>query len=131
MHFLTLYYSVQNCGDGSAYPRFFESAELARFDQDNMDEGWGEPCVGDIVLKSESPIVSGENVVTLEEKISDYETNIREHEGYQICAEAREAAGEVLSYGSVRYGSQIKGFQKELDELKKFRKEDNDACKIE
>ena len=124
--YLILHYSVQNCGDGSAYPRFFESKELARFDQDNMDEGWGEPCTGDIVLKSDSPIICAEHVVTLEEKISDIEREIKENRGYKINSESREAAGEILSYGSKRYDQQIEGLEKQLEELKKLREEKND-----
>lgn len=47
---LTLHYSVQNGGDGSAYPKFVESEELAQWDQDHMDEGWGESCIGSITV---------------------------------------------------------------------------------
>lgn len=66
-HTLTLYYSVQNGGDGSAYPQFMESAELAEYDQENMDEGWGESCTGSIELESDSPItVKGKEVTTKE-----------------------------------------------------------------
>lgn len=42
---MKLYYSVQNCGDGSAYPWFFTTKELAEWDQEHMDDGWGEMCV--------------------------------------------------------------------------------------
>lgn len=38
---LKIFYSVQNGGDGSAYPKLMESKELAEFDQEYMDEGWG------------------------------------------------------------------------------------------
>lgn len=51
---LTLHYSVQNCGDGSAYPKFLESEELAEWDQDHMDEGWGEPCTGTITIEGDN-----------------------------------------------------------------------------
>ena len=40
------WYSVRNGGDGSAYPTFFESEELAELDQEYLDEGWGESCTG-------------------------------------------------------------------------------------
>ena len=66
MHSLTLHYSVQNGGDGSAYPRFMSSKELAEWDQDHMNEGWGEPCVGSITLESESPIRVKEEIETPE-----------------------------------------------------------------
>ncbi len=51
---LTIFYSVQNGGDGSAYPQFMESKELAEWDQDHMDEGWGESCDGSLVVESDS-----------------------------------------------------------------------------
>lgn len=45
---MKIYYSVQNGGDGSAYPWFFTTQKLADWDQEHMDEGWGEPCTGDL-----------------------------------------------------------------------------------
>jgi len=47
---LTIYYSVENMGDGSAVPRFFTTKELADYHQEHQYEGWGEPCVGEIVI---------------------------------------------------------------------------------
>ena len=43
-----VWYSIQNGGDGSAYPSWFLSAEEADMNQDSMDEGWGEPCTGSV-----------------------------------------------------------------------------------
>lgn len=43
-----VYYSIRNGGDGSAYLRYFLNEEDAIDDQENMDEGWGEPCYGSI-----------------------------------------------------------------------------------
>lgn len=63
---LKLYYSVRNGGDGSAYPTFMSSQELADFDQDNMSEGWGESCTGSITLLSDSPITIKEKIETPE-----------------------------------------------------------------
>ena len=71
MHTLTLYYSIQNGGDGSAYPKFMESEELCNWDQDNM-EGWGEPCLGSITLTSESPITCDEDIMTALEFYHDF-----------------------------------------------------------
>lgn len=59
MHKLTLYYSVSNGGDGSAYPYFSLSKELCDIHQDIQNEfyeGRGETCVGAITLESESLI---------------------------------------------------------------------------
>jgi len=64
MHTLTVYYSVQNGGDGSAYPQWMESKELIEWDQDHLDEGWAEPCTGSITFESESPISVKENIQT-------------------------------------------------------------------
>ncbi len=48
---LTIYYSVENCGDGSAYPMLFDTEELADWHQNHLDEGWGESCTGSIVVE--------------------------------------------------------------------------------
>lgn len=56
MNKLKIYYSIQNGGDGSAYPVFFNTEELAEWDQDHLWEGWGESCCGSISFNSESPI---------------------------------------------------------------------------
>ncbi len=45
---LTLWYSIRNHGDGSAYPHWFGSEATARKDQDLQEEGWGESCIGSI-----------------------------------------------------------------------------------
>lgn len=58
-HTLTLYYSVSDGGDGSAYPHFSLSRELCKIHQDIQSEfyeGWGEDCIGEITLHSDSPI---------------------------------------------------------------------------
>ena len=69
MENLTVYYSVSNGGDGSAYPQFMESLELCEWDQDHMSEGWGESCTGSISFQSESPIFCLDKVVTKESYI--------------------------------------------------------------
>lgn len=51
---LILYYSVENCGDGSAYPRWFETEKLAEWHQKHLDEGWGEPCTGSISVEGDN-----------------------------------------------------------------------------
>lgn len=58
MYTLEVYYSVHNGGDGSAYPHWYESEELAEFAQEG--EEWGEPCTGSLTLRSESPIICDE-----------------------------------------------------------------------
>jgi len=51
---LTLYYSVESGGDGSAYPKWFDTEELAEWHQDHLDEGWGESCTGTIVVEGDN-----------------------------------------------------------------------------
>ncbi len=53
---MRIYWSIQDHGDGSASPLFLDSRKLAEWDQDHMDEGWGEPCCGELDIISESSI---------------------------------------------------------------------------
>lgn len=49
MEKVTVYYSIQNCGDGSASLYWFTSQELASKDQETQgDDGWGEDCSGSV-----------------------------------------------------------------------------------
>lgn len=66
-----LFYSVHNGGDGSAYPHLMESAELASYDQDSMDEGWGEDCSGSFTVESDSPIRIVDDVMTKEQYLTN------------------------------------------------------------
>lgn len=70
-----IWYSVQNGGDGSAYPELMESEGLAEIDQEWMDEGWGEPCVGCIVVESTNPIIV-RSVTTVDSAIRDVEEEL-------------------------------------------------------
>jgi hypothetical protein len=45
---ITIWYSIQNGGDGSAYPDWFLTEDEAEQNQENMDEGWGESCTGSV-----------------------------------------------------------------------------------
>jgi hypothetical protein len=67
----TIYYNVTNGGDGSAYPSFYESMELADWVEDHEDEGWGESSTGSIVVKSNSPITCSEKMTTKEAFLID------------------------------------------------------------
>lgn len=71
-----LYYSIQNGGDGSAYPYWMESEELAEWDQRNMDEGWGEPCYGFVEVESDSEIIFHEKLTTIDDLIEDREDSL-------------------------------------------------------
>jgi len=67
-----IWYSVQNCGGGSAYPMLCSSKELAELDQKYMDEGWGEPCVGCITIESDASIIG------IKEKVETPESMLAE-----------------------------------------------------
>lgn len=43
-----VWYSPQDCGDGSVCLRWFLSRDRARYDQENMDPTWGEDCSGSV-----------------------------------------------------------------------------------
>ena len=45
---IKIWYSIQNGGDGSAYPHWFLDEEAEDKDQQEMDEGWGELCIGSV-----------------------------------------------------------------------------------
>lgn len=46
MEKVTVYYSIDNGGDGSASLIWFLTSEEAEKHQEEMYEGWGEPCFG-------------------------------------------------------------------------------------
>lgn len=48
MKLIKLYYSPHNNGDGSVSLTWFLTEADARYDQDHLDEGWGEDCSGKI-----------------------------------------------------------------------------------
>ncbi len=72
-----IWYSIQNCGDGSAYPTWMESEMLCMLDQEFMEEGWGEPCVGSITIESESEIYFKEKIETAETVKEELEKEMR------------------------------------------------------
>ena len=51
---LKIYYSIENGGDGSAYPVWFTTMRLAERHQDHMIDGWGESCVGWITIEGDN-----------------------------------------------------------------------------
>jgi hypothetical protein len=48
MEKVVVWFSIQNGGDGSAYPAWFLTEEEAEQDQEDMYEGWGESCTGSV-----------------------------------------------------------------------------------
>jgi hypothetical protein len=99
MYKLTLYYSVSNGGDGSAYPQFCESEKIAEFLQEIQNElhgeGWGESCTGEITLESESPIkVTGRKLISKEDLIKSLDYYLKG--GYRKSQQIMDQAQEML-----------------------------------
>jgi len=86
-----IWYSIRNGGDGSAFPIFFESKELAEIDQEYLDEGWGESCVGPLMITSDGPI-SIKPFMTQE----DYIKEIEEELEYAESGKLREKLQKVI-----------------------------------
>jgi hypothetical protein len=78
---LTIWYSVSNGGDGSAYPQWFETRKLAEMDQELMEEGWGEPCTGSISFEGNN-IKCLEDITTTEKFIEELDEIIEDKYGY-------------------------------------------------
>lgn len=72
-----VWYSVENGGDGSAYPKFVDSEELAELLQEQQSEGWGESCTGYLEIESEGPI-KVKDMRTLDDTIKDASEDIDE-----------------------------------------------------
>jgi hypothetical protein len=82
----SIYYSVSNCGDGSAYPEFFYDQKCAEVHQGLMEEGWGESCTGSITIHTRD-YVEGQELLcsqasTTEEYLVRLRDNLSDYEGY-------------------------------------------------
>jgi len=99
----TIWYNIHNCGDGAASLKMFESEELAEWDEQaeiDADYGWGDSCVGRIVVKH-----NGEIFVEEINTIDDVMKEIEEEMGY--------------SYNK----SRLKEYQTKLNALEEMRKQ--------
>ena len=83
---ITVYYSIKDAGDGSAYMDIMESERLAEFDQEwtreYYGEGWAEPCNGEMTinLKDKAEVDSIDDLVTKEKYY--YRTFINTHNDF-------------------------------------------------
>ncbi len=81
---LIIYYSVENGGDGSAYPKWFDTEKLAQWHQDHLYECWGESCTGSISVEgnnlscSELTTKEGHYLTLLLENYSEDESELNE-----------------------------------------------------
>jgi hypothetical protein len=99
MYSLTLYYSVNNGGDGSAYPQFTTNKDFARIHQEivNLGEGWGEPCTGEITLESESEIkIQSSGQLITKDELKEGLSYIAESTSHYYRSGAKEQAKILL-----------------------------------
>lgn len=103
-----IWYNVRNGGDGSYYPNWFESKELAELDSEfpiyESDSELGEPCLGCITIISDTPS-RAEEVITVKEVIKEME---------EYIAEDKEL------YPNNDYPEQRSGYENRLREAKKL-----------
>ena len=78
----TIYYSVSNGGDGSAYPNFFFDKDCADLHQEivNEGEGWGEDCVGSLTI-THTGTIEIDNCMTREEYIKNFQNDLKHYVG--------------------------------------------------
>jgi hypothetical protein len=69
---VVVWYSLINCGDGSVYPKWFISKEKAKKEDEDQEEGWGEPCYGSV----ETFIGSDIHKIAVDNEKEDDEENI-------------------------------------------------------
>jgi len=72
-----IWMSMQNCGDGSAYPKFMESEALCELDQRSMDEGWGEDCIDSITIRHEGSIIIEDKIYTVADVIEEVKEDMK------------------------------------------------------
>lgn len=72
-----IWYHVLNCGDGSAYPEWVESLELAEICQEIQPEGWGESCTGCIEIEHDSHIKILNKINTVDDIIEEVEDRLK------------------------------------------------------
>jgi len=81
---LTLYYSLESFGDGSAGAIFFDTKGLAEWHQEHLEEGWGEPCTGEIVVNGNG--LSCPELQTKEgyylELLYDHDNDTEQHDAF-------------------------------------------------
>lgn len=82
MNELKLYYEVTSGGDGSAGISFVSSEEFAEWLQNHNisnENEWAEPCIGTIIIKSESPMTANITIETPERLYADLEYDIKKY----------------------------------------------------
>lgn len=121
---LTLWYSVGNGGDGSAYPQFFENERLTEMDQELMPEGWGECCNGSIIIEGgEDMRVVRPHVVTKEEFIKELDSQINSKGHYYNKKLARQFRDELKPEAIIRNIGPDDPYGEELveEKIKKYK----------
>lgn len=100
---MNIYYSIQNGGDGSAYPMFLSTSKLARWDQDHMDEGWGESCDGNLTILADNDVVVAEMMDEV-----GYWLDRTEDEDYELWEYRDEFLSEFFPNGLPQFEVRIR-----------------------
>lgn len=117
MEKITIWYSVQNGGDGSAYPKWFLTERVVNQDQEDMDEGWGEPCCGSAETFVESDIhrsaVQNEAEYEIEAIVKKYSDdfwpNLQEESVLVIYREGNKCSNEAALVDKLKeYNDKLK-----------------------
>lgn len=117
---MNIYYSIQNGGDGSAYPLFLSTSKLARWDQDHMDEGWGESCDGSLTILTKNDVVVAEMLDEV-----GYWLQLTEDEDYDLWKYRDEFLSEFFPEGLPQFEVRLRAVEDEpyydiyLDGVKK------------
>jgi len=122
MAILEIWYSVHDGGDGSAYPRWFETRRLTEMDQELIENGWGECCNGSLKIEGENMRVLS-HVTTTEEFIERLDRIINSQSRYTTRSEKEKASSfkEELSPGSMRKYTENDPYGEEIyEKVKKF-----------
>lgn len=92
---LTIWYSVSNGGDGSAYPQWYETERLTEMDQDLMDEGWGECCNGSITVEGDNLKFIDLRITTRQEYIEELKERLKSKYDKHFHTEIKEFIEEL------------------------------------
>jgi hypothetical protein len=84
----SIYYSVNNGGDGSAYPHFFYDEKCAEVHQGLQREGFGEPCTGSITIHTRDYVEGQEILCSQAKTLEEYLEELKAELEYVTKAEA-------------------------------------------
>lgn len=86
-----IWYSISNCGDGSAYADFCLTEEAAEEHQERMYEGWSESCIGRI-----ETFVGSESYVEAKRNEKEWRAEWAEKDNGKICIYCDETCDDLI-----------------------------------